>query len=114
MTKAELIRAIVGAELGNIPKSNTRSASLGKVVLELDQVSRLPRVKDVTLGVRQGEVLGLAGLVGAGRTELARLIFGADALEEGEMRLEGEAFFPKLSTRSCRAWGGFSTRGTAL
>lgn len=94
MTKAELIRAIVGAELGDTPKAGTGSASFGKVVLELDRVSRLPRVKDVTLEVRQGEVLGLAGLVGAGRTELARVIFGADALEEGEMRLEGKPFSP--------------------
>lgn len=94
MSKEELIRAIVGAELGEISESSTAPPSFGKVVLELDQVSRLPRVKDVTLVVRQGEVLGLAGLVGAGRTELARIIFGADALEEGEMRLEGKPFSP--------------------
>lgn len=94
MTKAGLIKAIVGADLGDNLKSETASANPGEVVLELDRVSRLPRVKDVSLKVRRGEVLGLAGLVGAGRTELARLMFGADALEEGEMRLEGQLFSP--------------------
>ena len=94
MTKAKLVRAIVGGELSDAPKHKAALADPGKAVLELNRLSRLPRVKDVSLQVRGGEVLGLAGLVGAGRTELARLIFGADALEEGEMRLGGQPFSP--------------------
>lgn len=96
MTKAALVRAIVGADLETSAGSEMAAqASVGRVVLELSGVSRSPKVRDVTLSVRSGEVLGLAGLVGAGRTELARLILGADTLEEGEIRLDGQPFRPR-------------------
>lgn len=96
MTKAALVRAIVGTDLESQagPKMAVPSDT-GRVVLELRGVSRSPKVRNVTLSVRSGEVLGLAGLVGAGRTELARLIFGADALEEGEIDLEGWPYRPR-------------------
>ena len=95
MTKTALIRAMLGAELETSDDSDGPLSGAGGVVLELEHVSRPPKVRDVSLNVRGGEILGLAGLVGAGRTELARLIFGADAVEEGNMRLEGQPFQPK-------------------
>ena len=52
-------------------------------VLSLEHLQRPPRVRDVTLDLAAGEIFGLAGLVGAGRTELARLIFGADLRQAG-------------------------------
>ena len=95
MTKTALIRAMLGTDLETSENSARPANGAGSVVLALEHVSRPPKVRDVTLSVRSGEILGLAGLVGAGRTELVRLIFGADAVEEGEMRLEGQRFRPR-------------------
>jgi ribose transport system ATP-binding protein len=62
----------------------------GRVVREVKNMSVGNRVKGANFQLRQGEVLGLAGLVGAGRTELARLIFGADKPKSGEVYLDGK------------------------
>ena len=67
-----------------------RVAAIGDVVLEARGVCGGP-VRDIDLVLRAGEVVGLAGLVGAGRTELARLLFGADRLAAGEVLLDGRA-----------------------
>jgi rhamnose transport system ATP-binding protein len=87
--RQELIRLMVGRELSAVfPK---RAVEAGDVVLELRDVScRVTGVSEVSLTVRAGEILGLAGLVGAGRTELARTIFGLTPKDAGEMRLRGE------------------------
>ena len=58
-------------------------------------LARAPRVNGVSFDLRKGEVLGLGGLVGAGRTELARLLFGVDRAEEGSMTLEGKPYAPR-------------------
>ena len=62
-----------------------------EVVLELRRVTRGRAVRDVSFCLRRGEIVGLAGLVGAGRTEVARAIFGADRLDAGEIRVRGRA-----------------------
>ena len=59
-------------------------------ILELRGVSRKGILKDINLTVHKGEIVGLAGLVGSGRTELARVIFGVDPYDEGEIRLFGK------------------------
>jgi ribose transport system ATP-binding protein len=69
---------------------------LGKrIVLQLKELRRAPRVRDVSLSLHAGEVVGLAGLVGAGRTELANLIFGVGAPDHGTMLLDGSAYRPR-------------------
>jgi rhamnose transport system ATP-binding protein len=82
----ELIRLMVGRELSAVfPK---REVEVGEVILELRSVGcRSTGVSDINLSVRAGEIVGLAGLVGAGRTELARTIFGLDPADTGEIRL---------------------------
>ncbi len=89
VTREELIRLMVGRELSAIfPK---RAVELGETVLELRGVGcSRSGVTDVNLSVRKGEVVGLAGLVGAGRTELARTIFGLTPADQGEILIRGE------------------------
>jgi rhamnose transport system ATP-binding protein len=88
--RAELIHMMVGRELSSIfPK---REISPGEIVLELRDVSsREAGVRHVSLHVRTGEILGIAGLVGSGRTQLAKTIFGLTPADSGEIRLRGES-----------------------
>src|SRR5260221_217108 len=85
---AKVIEMMVGRRLEDFYEHTKRAA--GRVVLEVKDMSDGERVKNASFQLRQGEVLGLAGLVGAGRTELARLIFGADKHKSGEIYLNGE------------------------
>jgi rhamnose transport system ATP-binding protein len=89
-TRAELIRLMVGRDLRAVfPK---RTVPIGDVALEAERLGcRAAGVRDVTFQVRAGEILGLAGLVGAGRTELARVLFGINAADQGVVRLRGRA-----------------------
>lgn len=87
VTRQELIELMVGRELSDeFPK---RSSTIGPPRLEVSGLRRGRAVRDVSLSVRRGEILALTGLVGAGRTETVRLIFGADPREAGEIRLDG-------------------------
>lgn len=89
VTRPELIELMVGRELSDeFPK---RSTPIGPVRLEVASLRRGRAVRDVSFNVRRGEILALTGLVGAGRTETARLIFGADPREAGTVRLDGRA-----------------------
>jgi ribose transport system ATP-binding protein len=63
--------------------------TIGEVRLEVRQIARPPRVQPISFSLRRGEILGLTGLVGSGRTELARLLFGADRATSGSMVLDG-------------------------
>jgi ribose transport system ATP-binding protein len=81
------IEMMVGRRLEDFYEHSKHTA--GRVVLEVKNMSDGKRVKGANFQLRQGEVLGLAGLVGAGRTELARLIFGADKRKSGEVYLDG-------------------------
>jgi rhamnose transport system ATP-binding protein len=88
VTRPDLIRLMVGRELSAVfPK---RAVPVGDVVLEVRGLScRAASVRNVSLGVRAGEILGLAGLVGAGRTELARVLFGLTPADAGQILLRG-------------------------
>jgi rhamnose transport system ATP-binding protein len=89
VSRQELIRLMVGRELSAVfPK---RAVELGETVLELRGLGcRVAGVHEVSLTVRAGEIVGLAGLVGAGRTALARTIFGLTPKDAGEVRLRGK------------------------
>jgi ABC-type sugar transport system ATPase subunit len=87
LTRGALIEMMVGRKLENeFPKVK---ATIGEERLVVRDLRRGKAVKGVSLSIRRGEVLGLTGLVGAGRTEVARLIFGADRREGGKVYLDG-------------------------
>ncbi|MBI1176639.1 ATP-binding cassette domain-containing protein [bacterium] len=89
LTETELIRLMVGREVSNIYPPAESDA--GDVVLSLKNLScAAGGVKNVSLDLRAGEIVGLAGLIGAGRTELARVLFGITPADEGEMLLYGK------------------------
>ncbi|WBU37471.1 sugar ABC transporter ATP-binding protein [Homoserinibacter sp. YIM 151385] len=91
LDKRGLIRAIVGREVPVVHREGERVEidRSGVPVFAARSVARGKAVKDVSFEVHRGEVLGLGGLVGAGRTEVARLAFGADRLEAGRFEMEG-------------------------
>ena len=87
LTRERMIELMVGRSLEKeFPR---RDATLGQARLEVANLQRGSKVHDVSFDIRAGEVLGLTGLVGAGRTETARLLFGADRPEKGVIRLDG-------------------------
>jgi rhamnose transport system ATP-binding protein len=95
LTTADLVRYMVGRSVSLFPKV---AAVAGDVRLEVDGLTRVGVFYDVSFSVRAGEVVGFAGLVGAGRTEIARVLFGIDRRDAGAIRLAGQPVdFPDAS-----------------
>jgi ABC-type sugar transport system ATPase subunit len=86
-SEEQIIRAMVGRAVGLFPKVE---AEIGDVALEVRQLSGRNGVQDVSFNVRRGEIVGLAGLIGAGRTETVRLICGADPRTGGTVLVDGQ------------------------
>lgn len=88
LDRDKLITMMVGREIKEVyPKQD---ANIGEVVLETDHLNRGKRVKDVSFKLRKGEILGIAGLVGSGRSELAETIFGIYPATSGKLMIRGE------------------------
>ena len=89
VTNADLIRLMVGRELDTVfPKHQT---ALGDTAFEVRQLTcKRLGVKNASLTIRRGEILGLAGLVGSGRTQLADALFGLEPIDSGEVLLHGQ------------------------
>lgn len=85
----DIIRAMVGRTIYEEPKTHSTVAPGAPVVLEVEGLNSKD-VKDVNFNLRKGEILGFAGLMGAGRTEVARLVFGADHKDSGVIKLNGK------------------------
>ena len=90
MTPEAVVKMMVGRDLGSFYKKEHRFRPNAAPVLEVRDIGDGRRVKGVSFELHAGEVLGLAGLVGAGRTELARMLFGADRHTTGEAVLGGK------------------------
>ena len=84
-TSAELVNLMVGRELGEHIDLGRRA--IGAPLLKVDKLCRGDKVRDVSLQVRAGEIFGISGLIGAGRTELLRLIYGADRADSGSIEI---------------------------
>ena len=86
--RQKLIKLIVGRALENeYPKEKV---PLGEIVLKVEHLNRTGVLTDISFEVKRGEILGISGLVGAGRTELARAVMGIDALDSGTVSLNGK------------------------
>jgi ribose transport system ATP-binding protein len=83
-----IIAMMVGRTLSDVAPSHAAGAN-GEVALEVKNLNAGPLVRDVSFALRKGEILGFAGLMGAGRTEVARAIFGADPVTSGEIVVNG-------------------------
>ena len=100
LSQAEIIRLMVGRSLDQLfPKEEVE---LGDVVFRAEGLSRGGLFSDVTFELRRGEIVGLAGFVGAGRTEVARAIFGVDPLDEGRLWIEDRSFRPRSPRAALR------------
>ncbi len=116
-TTEKVIRLMVGRELADL--FHKEAAEIGEPLLEVRGLSRRGVVHDVSFTLRRGEILGFAGLVGAGRTETARLIFGADRKDSGEILLNGRPVRINSPVDAVRAGIGFvpenrATQGLVL
>ena len=104
-TVDQIVARMVGREVAELfPKT---AAEIGEVVLEVEGLSSLGTFHDVSFSVRSGEIVGLAGLVGAGRSEIARAVFGVDRYDEGAVRLAGRpvrAHKPRAAIRAGMAF----------
>jgi ribose transport system ATP-binding protein len=104
---AELIQLMVGRTIAErVPK---REVALGEVALEVDGLIAARFPKPISLSLREGEILGVAGLMGSGRTELARAIFGADPLDGGTVTVAGRTLSGHDPAESIAAGLGFLT-----
>ncbi len=93
VTNQQLINMMVGRTLDTLfPKTEME---IGQPVMQVEGLSRRGGFQDVNLEVHRGEIVGLAGLVGSGRTELARSIFGIDPADEGQIKLGGQTVVVK-------------------
>lgn len=100
VTIPKLIRHMVGREVSTLyPK---QPAKLGETVLEVRNLTRKGYFTDISFALRQGEILGFAGLVGAGRTELAQALFGLDPFDHGQITLQGQTFHPRSPRHAIR------------
>ncbi|MGQ9732104.1 MAG: sugar ABC transporter ATP-binding protein, partial [Candidatus Zipacnadales bacterium] len=101
----EIVRMMVGRELGS--GYPDRNSERGAPLLVVKGLTREPRFRDVSFEVRAGEIVGLAGLVGAGRTEVARAIFGIDRLDRGTIKLGGQPVTIRHPSQAIRLGIGY-------
>ena len=89
-TKDDIINMMVGRVIYEDPKTQSAVPADAPVVLKVEHLNAGRMVQDVSFELRKGEILGFSGLMGAGRTETARAIFGADPKESGDIYINGE------------------------
>jgi rhamnose transport system ATP-binding protein len=100
LTAGDLVRHMVGRAVSLFPRT---AAKIGDVLLDVHDLTRIGAFRDISFSVRAGEILGLAGLVGAGRTEVARVLFGLDRADSGEVSLDGKRVSFKTPSSALRA-----------
>jgi rhamnose transport system ATP-binding protein len=100
LAQGEIVRLMVGRSLDDLfPKEE---AEIGDVVLRAEGLTRRGVFSNVSFELRRGEIVGLAGFVGSGRTEVARSIFGIDRLDSGQLWIDGRGFHPRSPRSALR------------
>jgi len=102
----EIISMMVGREVSAEARPRTKVTS-GEVMLKVEGLSNKKLLRDVSFEVRKGEVLGFAGLMGAGRTEVARCVFGADPRSTGTIQVHGRTVNVREASDAVRAGIGY-------
>ena len=100
----DLIGMMIGRDISDLFRKEP--APIGDTVLEVKDLSKRGLLRDISFSVRRGEIVGVAGLVGAGRTELARAIFGDLAIDSGEIRVDGKVVPPRPLSAAARSSPG--------
>ena len=108
LNQTELIRLMVGRDIGSIyAASAAPPEERGAPILSVRGLSAPPLVRDVSFDLHRGEILGLGGLVGAGRSETVETLFGLRPRAGGEVKFEGRPFAPRAPAQAIRAGIGF-------
>ncbi|MCY7453378.1 sugar ABC transporter ATP-binding protein [Bacillus altitudinis] len=103
----EVVKKMVGRELTD--RYPERTPSLGDTILEVKQATRKGQFQDISFSVKAGEIVGVAGLMGAGRTEMMRSLFGLDPLDQGEIWVHGKKAVIKKPSDAVKLGIGFIT-----
>ena len=101
LSREQLIRHMVGREVSAL--YHREPVPPGDERLRVTRLNRKPLLKDISFTLRAGEIVGMAGLVGAGRTELCRALFGLDAIDSGEVAIEGRVVRVRNPREAVRA-----------
>jgi ABC-type sugar transport system ATPase subunit len=109
VTRERLIAMMVGRDLGDLFPPRATLARTDQPVLRADNVSVGDRVRDVSIALHAGEIVGLAGMVGAGRTDLALGLFGAVPISKGALHIAGERFTAMSPARAIKLGMGLVT-----
>ena len=109
--KLQLVAMMLGRDLADVQRSGatafTDATAIGDGLLDVTNVAIGTRVSDASLAIRKGEIVGLAGLLGSGRTETARAVFAADAAAHGAIRFDGQTTAFKSPQHAIAAGMGF-------
>lgn len=102
---AEVVRLMIGKELSEETASNNLRVSEKPVRLKVENLTKKGVFKDVSFEIHEGEIVGFAGLVGAGRTEVMRCIYGADPCDGGTVIFEGKPHKKKIADSIKKGFG---------
>ncbi len=109
--KLQLVATMLGRDLADVKRSGatafTAATAIGEGLLDVANVAIGTRVSDASLAIRRGEIVGLAGLLGSGRTETARAVFAADPATKGAIRFDGAATAFRSPQHAIAAGMGF-------
>jgi galactofuranose transport system ATP-binding protein len=111
ISKLELVSLMLGRDVAKTEGHTTafggQDSAAGELLLDASHLATKHAVRDASFSVRRGEIVGFAGLLGAGRTETARLVFGVDRMKSGAMSLEGRPYAPSRTADAVAAGMGF-------
>ncbi|MBC1433801.1 sugar ABC transporter ATP-binding protein [Listeria rocourtiae] len=103
----QIVKDMVGRNIGDFYPE--KKNPIGSVKFEVENFTSTPTFKDISFSVREGEIVGFSGLMGSGRTEIMRAIFGMDSYDTGELRLNGKPILIRQPSQAIEQGIGFLT-----